>query len=186
MEYLNVLAGLQKAMQKPATAELEAEAIARFKRFFADFSPNKIAVLLDETYSADVWFNDTLKTIRGREALRTYLRHSAEAVESCVVDVKETLKNETGDFFVRWVMTIRFKKFKKGQDTQTIGMSHLRFDADGKVCFHQDYWDSTAGIFEHIPVLGWLIAKVKARAIGKRSARLNLACSNERQHLIKR
>lgn len=163
MTYLTTLARLQSAGIAPADAAAESAAIARFTRFFSDFSPNKIAGLLDETYSQDVWFNDTLKTIEGRDVLRIYLKHSAEAVESCVVEVKETLKNQQGDFFIRWVMTIRFKKFKKGQDTQTIGMSHVRFDKSGLVCFHQDYWDSTAGIFEHIPVLGWAISKIKAR-----------------------
>lgn len=164
MEYLTELA---KQQQQPApfargSAE-ETAALARFQRFFADFSPQKIAVLLDQTYSDDAWFNDTLKTIRGREAMRHYLADSAQAVQSCVVEVKEVLSNERGDYFIRWLMTIRFKRFKKGQDTQTIGMSHVRFNAEGKVCFHQDYWDSTAGIFEHIPFVGWMIRKIKAR-----------------------
>jgi hypothetical protein len=163
MEYLEQLERLKRNGAATMDAAAEIAALARFTRFFADFSPNKISVLLDQTYAKDVWFNDTLKTIVGRDALRVYLGHSAEAVQSCVVEVKETLKNAEGDYFVRWVMTIRFKKFKKGQDTQTIGISHLRFDADGLVCFHQDYWDSTAGIFEHIPVLGWAIRKIKAR-----------------------
>ncbi len=163
MTYLTTLARLQTAGTAPKDAVAETAAIARFTRFFSDFSPDKIAVLLDETYAKDVWFNDTIKTIEGVDVLRTYLKHSAEAVEACRVEVKETLKNDKGDFFVRWVMTIRFKKFKKGVDTQTIGMSHLRFNQAGLVCFHQDYWDSTAGIFEHIPVLGWAIKKIKAR-----------------------
>lgn len=164
MDYLTELAA--QSRQSPAlirgSAE-EAAALARFQLFFADFSPQKIDVLLDKTYAKDAWFNDTLKTIRGRDQMHPYLKHSAEAVESCVVEIKETLSNETGDYYIRWVMTIRFKRFKKGQDTQTIGMSHLRFNSDGLVCFHQDYWDSTAGIFEHIPVLGWMIGKIKAR-----------------------
>ena len=164
MDYLNELAA--QSRQSPALkrgSTDEAAAIARFKLFFADFSPKKIDVLLDQTYAADAWFNDTLKTIRGRDPMRSYLKHSAEAVESCIVEVKETLSNETGDYYLRWVMTIRFKRFKKGQDTQTIGISHVRFNPDGLVCFHQDYWDSTADIFEHIPVLGWMIGKIKAR-----------------------
>ena len=164
MEYLTELANQRKRpLAFPVGSAQEAAALARFKRFFADFSPNKIASLLDETYSPDAWFNDTLKTIRGTAQLREYLKHSAEAVESCVVEVHETLNNDQGDYYVRWTMTIRFKKFKRGQDTQTIGISHLRFDSKGLVCLHQDYWDSTAGIFEHIPVLGWLIGKIKAR-----------------------
>ena len=164
MDYLTELAA--QSRQSPALkrgSTEEAAAIARFKLFFADFSPQKIDVLLDLTYANDAWFNDTLKTIRGREQMRSYLKHSAEAVESCVVEVKETLSNDTGDYYIRWVMTIRFKRFKKGQDTQTIGISHVRFNSDGLVCFHQDYWDSTAGIFEHIPLLGWMIGKIKAR-----------------------
>ena len=164
MEYLTELAKQQQ--RAPAFARgssQERAALERFQRFFADFSPQKIAVLLDQTYSADAWFNDTLKTIRGRDAMRHYLAESAEAVQSCVVEVKEVLSNEQGDYYIRWLMTIRFKRFKKGQDTQTIGMSHVRFNSEGKVCFHQDYWDSTAGIFEHIPLLGWMIRKIKAR-----------------------
>ena len=164
MEYLTELAKQQQRAAPFARGSAgESAALARFQRFFADFSPQKIAVLLDQTYSEDAWFNDTLKTIRGRDQMRSYLKHSAEAVESCVVEVKETLSNETGDYYIRWVMTIRFKRFKKGQDTQTIGISHVRFNNEGLVCFHQDYWDSTAGIFEHIPVLGWMIGKIKAR-----------------------
>ncbi len=164
MEYQQKLAALHKSPSHLVSGSPdEAQALARFQRFFSDFSPNKIQQLLNDTYSEDVWFNDTLKTVEGREPLRGYLQHGADAVESCVVEIKETLNNNRGDYFVRWVMTIRFKRFKKGQDTQTIGMSHLRFNSAGLVCFHQDYWDSTAGIFEHVPVLGWMIRKIKSR-----------------------
>jgi hypothetical protein len=55
------------------------------------------------------------------------------------------------------------KRFKPNQDTQTIGMSHLRFDASGLVRLHQDYWDSTAGLFEHVPLLGAGIRAIKRR-----------------------
>lgn len=40
--------------------------------------------------------------------------------------------------------------------------SILRFDSKGLVCLHQDYWNSTAGTVELVPVLGWLISKIKA------------------------
>jgi hypothetical protein len=45
----------------------------------------------------------------------------------------------------------------------TIGMTHLRFDSEGKVVLHQDFWDSTRGIFEHVPVMGAGIRLVKKR-----------------------
>jgi hypothetical protein len=165
VEFHERLAALRASATQPLVggSPAETEAIERFKRFFADFSPSKIAVLLDQTYAADVWFNDTLKTIRGREALREYLRHSAEAVEACTVVVDEVTATGNGEYLARWTMTIRFKRFKKGQDTVTIGISMLRFNAKGLVELHQDFWDATQGIFDHVPVIGWAIGKIKQR-----------------------
>lgn len=42
-------------------------------------------------------------------------------------------------------------------------MTHLRFDGEGRVAYHQDYWDSGANLFEKIPVLGSGIRAVKRR-----------------------
>lgn len=166
MEYLTVLARLKRELPVAFArgSKEEAAALASFGRFFSDFSPDKVDKLVDLTYAPQVWFNDTLKTVNGRDALRTYLKHSAEAVQSCRVEIQDTVSNDQGDYFVRWTMTIRFKRFKPKEETQTIGMSHLRFDNTGLVTLHQDYWDSTAGIFEHIPLLGAAIRAIKRRA----------------------
>jgi hypothetical protein len=165
MEYLSVLERLRHELPQafPRGSSAEQAALARFAAFFADFSPNKIERLVDLTYAADVWFNDTLKTVRGREALRGYLAHSASAVQSCRVKILDTLSNEGGDYFVRWHMVIRFKRFKPNEDTETVGISHLRFDRDGLVALHQDYWDATQGLFEHVPILGMGIRAIKKR-----------------------
>lgn len=165
MEYLDVLERCRRALPQafPRGSAQEADALRRFGRFFADFSPDKVERLVDQTYAADVWFNDTLKTVHGRDALRGYLKHSADAVQSCRVEILDTLSNDSGDYYVRWTMVIRFKRFKPKQDTQTIGISHLRFNAEGLVVLHQDYWDSTAGLFEHIPLLGAGIRAIKRR-----------------------
>jgi hypothetical protein len=141
----------------------EAAAVARFKRFFADFSPNKIQNLLDETYAEDAWFNDTLKTIHGRENLRSYLRHSAEAVDACTVQVDDVTRTDNADYLIRWRMMIQFKRFKRGVQTHSIGISLIRFNAQGLVALHQDFWDAAGALFEHVPILGFGIRKLKQR-----------------------
>lgn len=165
MEYLSILEQAKRDLPQafPRGSAAETDALTRFAAFFSDFSPNKVEKLVDATYAPDVWFNDTLKTIRGRDALRAYLAHSASAVQSCRVDILDTLSNEAGDYFVRWRMVIRFKRFKPNEDTETIGISHLRFNRDGLVALHQDYWDSTQGLFEHVPILGMGIRAIKRR-----------------------
>ena len=50
--------------------------------------------------------------------------------------------------------------------SDTIGMTLLRFDDAGRVRFHQDFWDSTEGFYRHVPVLGWVLERVRLRAVG--------------------
>lgn len=141
----------------------EADAIARFAAFFQSFSPDRIERLVPDTYAEDVYFNDTLKTLRGRAALQHYLRDSAEAVEDCRVQLLETTRTAEGEHLIRWRMSIRFRRFRRGIDTETVGLSHLRFDAEGRVVYQQDYWNAADGLYEHIPVLGGLIRLIKRR-----------------------
>ena len=146
-----------------AGSEAEAQALARFASFFSSFASDRIPRLLPETYAQDVYFDDTLKTVRGLEALGHYLAESAEAVEDCRVTIHETTRTANDEHLVRWSMMIRFKKLRRGVDTWTVGMSHLRFDAQGRVVYHQDYWNAADGIFQHIPLLGTAIAAIKRR-----------------------
>ena len=45
-------------------------------------------------------------------------------------------------------------------------MTHVRFDDQGRVLFHQDYWDAGSVVYERVPVLGSLVRFVKARVRG--------------------
>lgn len=141
----------------------EQQALDRFAAFFSSFTADRLERLLPATYAADVYFNDTLKTVRGRDALAHYLAESAAAVEACRVEILDTTRNAHGEYLVRWKMMIRFKRFRRGVDTWSLGMSHLRFDAQGLVVYHQDYWNAADGLYEHIPLLGGMIRAIKKR-----------------------
>ena len=141
----------------------EQQALARFAEFFSSFSPDRVERLLPQTYAENVYFNDTLKSIRGRKALAHYLAESAAAVDDCRVEIVSSSPVQAGEFFLRWKMMIRFKRFRRGVETWSIGASHLRFDADGRVTYHQDYWNAADGLFQHVPVLGWMIRAIKRR-----------------------
>jgi hypothetical protein len=141
----------------------EQQALDRFAAFFSSFAADRIERLLPATYAADVYFNDTLKAIRGRDTLAHYLAESAAAVEACRVEILDTTRTAQGEYLVRWKMMIRFKRFRRGVDTWSLGMSHLRFDAQGLVVYHQDYWNAADGLYEHVPLLGGMIRAIKRR-----------------------
>ncbi|MDZ7829532.1 MAG: hypothetical protein U5K33_08640 [Halofilum sp. (in: g-proteobacteria)] len=163
MEYHDELARIAEtgaAMDHDDPAAADAQ--ARFRSLFDHFTPDALPGAVRETYSARAFFNDSLKTVREREALAVYLAESAMAVDKCTVTIDEWTPARTG-WYVRWRMTIRFRRFKRGIDTESIGVSHIVFDRDGRVALHQDFWDAAGGLYEHVPLLGGLIRKIRQR-----------------------
>lgn len=152
-----------KALGAPAPgSDAQKEAIARFTAFFGDLKEERVKASIRSVYAPEVWFNDTLKSIRGVDALEHYLVETARAVDSCKVDIDEVVPTANG-VYVRWRMHIGFKKFRRGTVQSSIGVTLLRFDKEGRVAYHQDYWDSGANLFEKVPVLGAGIRAVKRR-----------------------
>lgn len=161
METFNALAA---ARRQPAPDDATRRAgLERFSALFADFRPDRIRELAPSIYAPELYFNDSLKTLHEREALVHYLAESAAATEQCRVEVHEQTPIGEGEMLVRWSMMIRFARFRRGQDTWSIGISHLRFDADGRVNYHQDYWNAAEGLFRHLPVIGPVIGWIQRR-----------------------
>jgi hypothetical protein len=140
----------------------ERLAIDGFKALLADLKAPDFTSRIRQVYARDLYFDDTLKTIRRIDELEAYLAGSADAVEVGTVEFLD-LAVSNGNYYFRWEMSLRFKRLRRGVLTRSIGMSHVRFDAAGRVVLHQDFWDSAAGLFEHVPVAGALIRTIRKR-----------------------
>ncbi len=153
----------RSAGRSPAPgSEAEASAIAGLTEFFSDLSPEGVERLARQVYAEDAYFNDTLKTLRGAAAIEDYFRHSAEAADSVRVEFIDIARSGD-DFYFRWRMSMRVSGLAGGRPLESFGMTHFRFDRDGKVLVHQDYWDAAGGLYEHLPVIGDLIRWVRSR-----------------------
>lgn len=153
---------LSATAAKPLNDAAREAAMERFRGFFGDLKEESIRSKIREVYAEDVWFNDTLKSIRGVEELESYLVEAARNVASCKVEFDEVVHAPSGTY-VRWRMDILFKRLRKGEVQRSIGVTFLRFDERGRVAYHQDYWDSGHNLFEKIPLLGSGIRAVKKR-----------------------
>ena len=140
----------------------EKAAIERFETFIADLSTTSVKADIRKVYAPALFFNDTLKTIRDVDTLEKYFLTTDDAMSSYGLKVEQTISTPDG-VFVRWRMDVVFRRFLKGQVQSSIGISHIRFDKEGRVIYHQDYWDSGSALFEKIPVLGAGIRAVKRR-----------------------
>lgn len=141
-------------------AKGEKDAIARFNAYFADITEQSIRSQIDAFYAPDVRFNDTLKSLRGREAVKEYflkIPQHAEFVRSRVLDHSRSGSN----YYVRWILDVRYKGSK--ETVRTMGMTLLKYDDSGRVVLHQDFWDPAAGFYEHLPALGGAVRWIKSK-----------------------
>jgi limonene-1,2-epoxide hydrolase len=151
-----------KATAIPKGSPEEDAAIARVTAFLSDLSPANVAATTKEVYAEDAYFNDTLKTLRGVEAIEEYLLETAHTVTSISVEFDDVARSGQDHYF-RWRMDFQAQKLRKGETIRTIGITQIRFNNEGKVVLHQDFWDSTAGLFEHLPVTNQIVNAVKKR-----------------------
>ena len=143
------------------SAPADAAAIARVRAFFESISPQAL-LRIDEIYAADAYFKDPFNEVRGIEPIRRIFTHMFEQVDSPRFVVREVVA-EGGSAFLTWDFLFRARRLGEGE--QAIhGASHLRFDADGRVNYHRDYWDAAEELYEKIPLLGGLMRAVKRRA----------------------
>lgn len=128
-------------------------AVAPFARLYGDLSPENVRAHAREVYADGAWFNDTIATEVGAEAIGRYLLRTAEGAESVHAEVQDVAVSGA-DCYVRWKMEVRAKNLGGGRPIITEGVSQLRFDDEGRIVFHQDFWNPANGIYRHLPFLG--------------------------------
>ena len=143
-------------------SDAERAAVARVKEFFAVMDEESVRRLTRQVYAPEAYLNDTLKSLTGAAAIEDYFLATVRNAESVTVRFEEVAE-AGGNYYFRWVMDTRLKKLRAGEPIRTIGITLVRFDAHGRVVLHQDFWDSTAGVFEHVPGIGTAIRGIKAK-----------------------
>ncbi len=135
------------------SAREEKVAVERFQNFLSTFTEEKIRRDTSAVYAPDAFLDDTLKTVRGSEAIQEYFLGSVANTESITVEFTDMARSGH-DYYFRWIMDVEFRFFRRGESVRTVGMTHVRFNEAGQVLLHQDYWDSGRGLFDHVPLIG--------------------------------
>ena len=133
-------------------SDTESRAIRQFIDLLVHFEADQLKEGVSGLYAEDAFFRDTFTELNQAREIEDYLVRSARAVDQCVFDVHDVAENN-GNYYFRWTMSLRLDRYKDQPADLSVGMSHIRFNQDGKVIFHQDYWDA-ANIHEKFPVAG--------------------------------
>lgn len=143
----------QGLQDQQGSSSVSDAAIQRFIDLYSPIDADYIEAHLDQVYAPDLYFNDTLSTIYDRKTLKTHMLKTAERLDYMSLDVQQTWRDGE-DVFLRWIMETHFSIMGSEREARTIGISQLRFNDQGQVIFHQDFWDSSQGLDQHLPILG--------------------------------
>jgi len=145
-----------------AAAPVADDAIARFLAVYSGLTAEDLPERVSAAYAESLYFSDTLHVIHDRDSLETYLLKTGERLDDIRVEVL-SVSQDGADVYVRWIMTTAFSVGGRDIEAESLGITHLRFDDAGKVILHQDFWDSTEGLFSHLPFVGAVVRWARSK-----------------------
>jgi hypothetical protein len=122
----------------------------------------KMLHLLADIYSDDIQYRDPLHAFNGLQNLTDYYARMMRELIECRFEFHHSMEmSERGEAILFWTMHYRHKKLAKGKLLELTGNTHLLFNE--KVYYHRDYFDAGSMLYEHIPLMGYVIERVKKR-----------------------
>ncbi|MDZ7789654.1 MAG: nuclear transport factor 2 family protein [Xanthomonadales bacterium] len=145
---------------RPGHSSAIDSGVAAFQQTFADLTRDDLAERIGELYAEEFYFNDTVHIARERSELVDYMVRTGQGLEQNRVEVHKVIRDGS-DVYVRWEMTFRTRALAKRIESHSIGMTHLRFNEQGKIVLHQDFWDSGNALYAHLPVVGFFVRRAR-------------------------
>jgi len=143
----------QAVRDRAGAANVPDQAVERFVSLYSPLNGDYIKANLEQVYAERIYFNDTLSTLYEREKLKSHLLKTAERLDYMSLEIQNRW-HQGDNVFLQWIMQTRFSILGSERDVRTIGISQLRFNDQGKVIFHQDFWDSSQGLDQQLPIVG--------------------------------
>jgi len=137
-------------------------ALERLVHFWEQLTPASVA-RLESVYAEDAYFRDPFNEVRGVEPLKRVFAHMFETLDAPTFTIRETLLEGSTAVLI-WDFDFRVKRWKPDVTRRIHGASHVRFAADGRVCWHRDYWDAAGELYAKLPIVGpvmrWLARRL--------------------------
>jgi SnoaL-like domain len=139
----------------------EREAIERFTFLLANFSEDNIKKYVHDVYAPNAYYRDSITAKQGVENIETYYIQGTQTMHELAFDLQDVAVHD-GNYYFRWITKFS-PKGKKDDVIHLPGISHVRFDKEGRIIFEQDFWDAGV-IYERLPIIGFFIRWLKKRA----------------------
>ena len=140
--------------------------IDRFASFYQTLAVADISQL-SQIYAQDITLIDPVATHHGIDQLTAYFENLLINAKSCEFAIHHIAAHELQpllehqSYTVTWTMSFATPRLNGGETVHVDGITLLKV-SDDKIFFHQDYYDLGQMVYEHVPILKWIINKIKA------------------------
>ena len=138
---------------------MDNQLINHFVDNINSLSSKNIDEKLREIYTEEIEFIDPVKDINGLDKLTEYFNNLYKSVDHCHFTIVNHISN-SDTHSIEWQMNLKHQRLDKKNEIVLEGSSFIRFDND-KVCYHRDYYDMGALIYERLPILGSAVKTVR-------------------------
>lgn len=118
--------------------------------------------LLKDVYSSDIRFIDPAHEIRGLDDLTEYFSALYQNLNTINFEFRDVIQQDHV-CYLQWDMTFCHKRLAGGRAIAVTGATFLQNNDQGMVCYHRDFFDLGAMLYEHLPLLGRLLTTIKGR-----------------------
>jgi len=133
-------------------------AVAELISVFETLTPDTLD-RLTQRYAPQARFVDPFNEVVGRAAIRQVFAHMFDTLEAPRFEVREALASPEQAMLI-WAFHFTPSRWHPGR---IHGSSHLRFDAQGQIVLHRDYWDAAAELYTHLPGIGAVLRALQRR-----------------------
>lgn len=153
----------------PADRDRQATTEAATQRLielYEQLSPTHLA-MLDTLYAPEAHFKDPFNDVRGVRAITQIFSHMFATLDQPRFTVTQHLVQ--GDqAFLSWEFRFRMRRWRPRIEQCIHGATLVRFDTQGRVMLHRDYWDAAEELYEKIPLIGTLMRWLRQSASATR------------------
>lgn len=125
---------------------------------FSEYSIANLQKHLPKLYSEDAYLNDRLAEFKGRESINAYFYEASDKIARGEF-IFQDASQQGIEFYFAWIMKIS-PKSSPDETWSFHGMSRMRFNSEGKIIFHYDYWD-VSEFMSHISIASPIVSLFK-------------------------
>jgi steroid delta-isomerase len=137
------------------------QAADAYGSYFETLRPDNVDRLHDLA-APDMRFVDPFNDMRGvNQVVRLLHRMFEDATEVSFRMLDQACQGDR--CFLRWEFFCRPRRLAKGRPWRIEGVSMVRFDSEGRVVEHIDYWDAAKHFYGQLPLIGTLLRRIGRR-----------------------